>query len=189
MDFNHFKKEESELMYRGIFTEVYQRNFTRGRYEYVVLPDTVRVIGVTKKGKILIIREKLFSYDKLFHAMPGGAVEKGERPIETAKRELNEETGFDSDEIELWFSQNYSQTIISRKYFFIARNCAKKNSANLESTEDIKTIEADPAEFTKLVLCDSFKHIELQNKIYKMKFDNSYRQEFVDRFSIDLVNV
>lgn len=49
---------------------------------------------IEKEGKILLVKEtKVIAKDKWSH--PCGWIEVGENPIETAKKEVKEETGFD----------------------------------------------------------------------------------------------
>ncbi|MBR1739307.1 MAG: NUDIX hydrolase [Ruminococcus sp.] len=48
---------------------------------------------VIRDGRILV--EKLFYDNRLFYSIPGGGVEAGEDPAQTAVRELKEECGLD----------------------------------------------------------------------------------------------
>ena len=50
------------------------------------------VILENKKGEVLLIKEYRRQNKKIF-GFPGGHLEKGEKPIKAAKRELFEETG------------------------------------------------------------------------------------------------
>ena len=51
------------------------------------------VAVVTRNGAILM--EKLYYEGQYFYAFPGGGIEEGEKPEETALRELKEECGLD----------------------------------------------------------------------------------------------
>ena len=56
---------------------------------------------VIKDNKILLIKKVSGPYDGLLD-LPGGSLEFGERPIETLKRELEEETGIKVKKCELF---------------------------------------------------------------------------------------
>ena len=51
------------------------------------------VAVVTRNGAILL--EKTYYEGRYFYALPGGGIEEGETPQETALRELKEECGLD----------------------------------------------------------------------------------------------
>lgn len=184
MNFKHFKKNKSVLKFSGVVAKIYHRQFKTKTYEYVVLPDVARVIAVTENKKIILLEEKIFSFNKLYFSLPGGAVEENESPKLAALRELEEETGYTSNDIELWFCCNYSQTIISNKYFFIARNCKKNGLVNLDLNEKIKVEELNYRDFLNYVIKDEFKNIELQNKFFKIKINKREEKYFKNLLKI-----
>ncbi|MFC1644520.1 hypothetical protein ACFL08_00660 [Patescibacteria group bacterium] len=80
--------------------------------------------------------------------------------------------------LSLWFSNNYSQTVISNKNFLIARDCVKSSDVDLEETENITVEEISFDEFLDLATTEEFKHTELKNHFFRMKLEKSYRDEF-----------
>lgn len=79
-------------------------------------------------------------------------LEDGVSHIENAKNELREETGYTSDEIIFLgesIIENYFEGKIS---YFIAKNCEKIGSQDLENGEEIDVFEARIEEFENMIL-------------------------------------
>lgn len=57
-------------------------------------PGAVVLLPILSDGRVVLIRNYRVSIDKTLLEVPAGTMEIGEPPIETAKRELLEETGF-----------------------------------------------------------------------------------------------
>ena len=57
-------------------------------------PDGVIIYGLTpEKDKVLLVRQYRYALDRELIEIPAGKLEKGEDPLEAAKRELGEEAG------------------------------------------------------------------------------------------------
>ncbi len=52
------------------------------------------MLPVFDDGKILLIRQFRFSVGKIIWELPAGTIDQGETPLQTARRELAEETGY-----------------------------------------------------------------------------------------------
>lgn len=70
------------------------------KVEAVVLetPDWVDVLAVTPKANLVVIDQYRFGTGTVTTEIPAGAVDPGETAEEAARRELYEETGYESDE-------------------------------------------------------------------------------------------
>ena len=64
--------------------------------EFYVLeyPDWVNVIAITEDGKFVMERQYRHGLGKTCFEIPAGVIEEGEDPLDAAKRELMEETGY-----------------------------------------------------------------------------------------------
>lgn len=67
-------------------------------WPWVITPDYINVMAVTEEGLFLCFRQTKYSVVGISLAVVGGYLEPGEDPLEAAKRELLEETGYKATE-------------------------------------------------------------------------------------------
>ena len=85
-DFGFFLKVESRTV-KGPAGHVISN------WPFLKSPDWVSIVPVTPEGKILCYEQKKYAIKGTSLAFPGGYLEKGEKPLACAKRELMEEAG------------------------------------------------------------------------------------------------
>lgn len=73
-------------------------NGSEGVYNVLELPDAVWILPVTTAGEIVLLRHYRYPLQKWIWELPAGHVETGDEPLESAKRELREETGGEAAE-------------------------------------------------------------------------------------------
>ncbi|OGM31967.1 hypothetical protein A2803_02665 [Candidatus Woesebacteria bacterium RIFCSPHIGHO2_01_FULL_44_21] len=164
---------EAKLVFKGIIYEVYhweQELFdgTKTTFEMLKRPDTVEIIPITNEGKILINYEEQSGLAP-FICVPGGRVDYGEDPEAAAKRELLEETGYETHDLVLWNAAQPMEKIDWAIYIFIGKNCTKVNDPTLEAGEKIGTKEVSFEEFVEIVQDDNFRDEEISLRILKAK--------------------
>lgn len=108
--------------------------------EYYVLeyPDWVNVIAITKDGQFVM--EKQYRHALGIHSIeiPCGVMEKGETPIQAAKRELQEETGYGNGSwSQLMVIAPNPSTMNNLTYCFLAVGVEKISEQSLDATEDL----------------------------------------------------
>jgi 8-oxo-dGTP pyrophosphatase MutT (NUDIX family) len=70
-------------------------------YYTIATNDYVTIMAVTESKEVILVRQYRHTLDEYALELPSGHVEKDERPLDAAKRELLEETGFTVSEPEL----------------------------------------------------------------------------------------
>lgn len=95
--------------------EVLLENGKTAKREIVEHPGGAAILCVLE-GKIVLVRQYRYAYQKELLEIPAGKLNKGEDPLLAAKRELEEETGLLAENMQLLFclypSPGYTEEII-----------------------------------------------------------------------------
>jgi len=150
----------AKRVFKGVIFEVWQWDQemfdgTTQTFEKVWRYPTVEIIA-TVSDKIMI--EKQDQPDRPGNiTLVSGRADSGEDvdPLEEAKRELLEETGYKSNNWELLDQHSLTAKVLHQIYVFVAKNCQKIQEPQLDSGERIETMLVSFDEF--LVLSDNPK--------------------------------
>ena len=101
----HERILSEEQAWKGKFLDVRsaQVELPNGRIagrDLVRHPGASAVVALTSSGKIVLVRQYRTAIDRVTVEIPAGKLDPGEDPIECAKRELLEETGFKASRIQ-----------------------------------------------------------------------------------------
>ena len=118
------------------------------------------VIALTEKNDVLLIRQYRHGIDDYTIEIPGGCVEKDDcDPGLSAKRELEEETGYSSDEFTHLGTVQANPAMHSMlAYTYLARNIKKIGEQHLDAGEDIEVLFKPLDEVLKLIKDGEIKH-------------------------------
>lgn len=110
------------------------------------------ILPITEDKKIILaIEPRVFTKETVDIGLPAGYIESFENPIDAAKRELLEETGYESDDFIYLGSYYQDQGCSSAyNYYYIARSCKKVRSQKLDKDEFIKYILVTSDELQEL---------------------------------------
>ena len=131
---------KSEIIYRGkVFnTKVDQIEYNSGNKavrEVAEHPGGAVVIPVTDERKIVMVTQHRFPIDKVLLELPAGKLGKNEDPKVCAARELEEETGYKSDNIKELGSIYTTPGYSSEKLWIYLAKDLKSGNHNREEGE------------------------------------------------------
>jgi ADP-ribose pyrophosphatase len=85
--------DESRTVYGGKLLDVTLERWGGHEREIVEHPGAVAIVAVDDEGMVALVRQRREAARTKLLELPAGTLEDGERPLESARRELEEETG------------------------------------------------------------------------------------------------
>ncbi|PGZ99363.1 ADP-ribose pyrophosphatase [Bacillus pseudomycoides] len=133
--------------------EVVLPNGEKSKREIVKHPGAVAIIAITDDEKIVLVEQYRKAMEKVLVEIPAGKLEQGEKPEATAIRELEEETGYICDNMELitsfYTSPGFADEIV---YVYEATGLKKKeDKADLDEDEFVELMEVSLEEALQLI--------------------------------------
>lgn len=131
-----------ELAYEGTVLKIYRdtviANGIEEVFDYIHHNGAAAVLPVTEDGKIMLVRQYRNALDRFTLELPAGKVDFPEEPrIACAYRELEEETGFRTDQLEYLITVNTTVALCNEAIdIFIAKNLIPSKQ-NLDADESI----------------------------------------------------
>ena len=136
------KRINRELKYKGKIIDIYQDRIQlpEGKvamWDYVGHKGAAAVLPITQDGKVILVSQYRNTVERLTWEIPAGGIEVGEDFKACAIRELEEETGYKSEDVEFLLS-TYPTIAYGgeRIEIFLARNLREGNM-NLDPHEYI----------------------------------------------------
>ena len=179
----------AKRVFQGKIFDVYQweqklYDGSTTTFEALRRADTVEVIA-TVGDKIIVQRQRQPNKPE-FVSLPGGRANEGEDPLAAAKRELLEETGYASDDWELYKVWSPSGKIDWKCYIFFARDCRLVAKPHLDGGEliDVELIMFEA--LLDFADAEDFRDMDLKIEFVRAKYDSQSREDLQKRLFVEM---
>jgi ADP-ribose pyrophosphatase len=147
---------EKQVIYSGkkVRLEIHTLENEEGKRtarEIVVHPGAVVVLPFLEPDRILLIRNNRYAVGQILMELPAGTLEKGEKSMNCAGRELVEETGYLAGRLEPLGNFFSSPGILSEKLYAFAAYDLEKSQTALDEGEEIELHPASLDEAIEMI--------------------------------------
>ncbi len=134
---------------------------TNKEYEFYIIESNswVNVIPLTEDKNVVFIKQFRHGIRGITLEIPGGIVEEGDDPKSAAIRELQEETGYSSQNIEFLGKVHPNPAFLTNWcYTYLATDVKKIGEQKLEEREDIEVVLIPLDKVIDLILHGKITH-------------------------------
>ena len=118
------------------------------------------VLALTKENNVVLAKQFRPGPEKTFLELPGGMLEEHEKPEDSMRRELLEETGY-TGEIEFVGTCYDCAYSTMKRYCFVAKNCEKVEEQNLDEGEFVEIVEKSLEDFREILRSGEMTDVEV----------------------------
>ncbi len=116
-------------------------------FHLIAGPDWVAVLALSESGKIVLVDQYRHGAGRVSRELPAGVIDASETPLDAARRELLEETGWAADDWRPLLSvQTEPARHTTRAHFFFAAGARQVAEQRVEACENIAVALVTPDE-------------------------------------------
>jgi len=159
-----WKTIESHRVYETPIFDLFRHHRqhpSRGRHDFYVLsaPNWINIIPLTPSQEVVMVRQYRHGIENLTLEVPGGMVDPGEEPSAAARREMIEESGYDSAEI-IEIGKVHPNPAIQGNYCFsfLARDVRMLGKPPQNGAEETEVVTVPLARIRKMIARGEITH-------------------------------
>jgi ADP-ribose pyrophosphatase len=153
-----FRRLNRELMYHGTIVDFYKDtievpNGNVVEWDFIGHKGAAAVLPVREDGKLLMVRQYRNALDRYTLEIPAGGLNGADEPTrDAAGRELEEETGYRSDDLEWLITIRTTVAFCNEKIdIYVAKNLIKSHQ-HLDEDEFINVEAYSVEELSRMIL-------------------------------------
>ena len=138
--------------------------------------DWCNVVALTANDELVMVEQYRQGTNLIELELPGGMIDPGETPAETAPRELREETGYAGDAPKPIGCVYANPAIMNNKvHTVMIRNVQLKHDTNLDDGEDVAARLVPLADIPGLIADGTISHSLMVAALYRFQLWNAAR--------------
>jgi ADP-ribose diphosphatase len=156
---------KSERVYSTPIFDLHRHHRThpsRGPHDFFVLeaPAWVNIIPLTAEGEVVMVRQFRHGVGDFTLEIPGGMIDPDDpSPMVAARREMREESGYDSEEI-VELGRVHPNPAIQPNfcYSFLARGVRRVTRPHMDGSEDTEVVMVPLGDVKRLIASGGITH-------------------------------
>ena len=150
------KRLKRELRAQGTVISLYKDtvevNGNIAEWDYIHHDGAAAVVAVNEDGKLLMVRQYRNALDRFTLELPAGKLDDPKEPtLDCAKRELEEETGYYTENFEYLLTVNTTVAFCNEKIDLYLARGLKKTQQHLDPDEEINVELWDVEDLKQLI--------------------------------------
>ena len=147
---------DSKITHNGLIIDVSIDTITlpdgrTAKRETVLRGNAAAILPIDADGNIVLVRQYRHAAKQMALEIPAGMLDDGEDPLACAAREMEEETGYKSDNISLMFSIYPSMGYFTEIIHIYKAEGLYQGSQNFDSDEFIEVVKMPLAKAVELI--------------------------------------
>lgn len=138
-----------KTVFKAKLFEVLETKLVAGKkhtYHEVRKDPVVSVFPINENGELYLLSQYRYFFNDYIIEEVAGYIDKGEKPLAAAKRELQEEAGISASKWTKLGSADLAASVVKGEYHLFLAQGLKRSVANPEDDEDISVIAMPLAE-------------------------------------------
>lgn len=159
-----WQETSKELVLKSIIFKIFKVGFKStksaksGFFDVVETRDWINIVPITKDNRVIMVKQFRFGTKEMTLEFPAGAMELGENPLETAKRELLEETGGIGNVRASGTCKPNPAFLNNTCFHFVATDVEIQNAQSLDPLEEIEIVTFSINEIDQMIQSGEINH-------------------------------